>query len=84
VASQDNDGETPLHLVSDPPRSCSPILLREHPKVARMLLEHGADVNARNKRGLTPFDLASQRGRVGIINVLVQYGASSGAHDNAI
>ena len=48
-----------------------------------MLLEHGADVNARNKNGLTPFVLALQGGLGEIIQVLVQHGADSGADDNA-
>ena len=43
-----------------------------------MLLEHGADVNARNKNGLTPFVLASQLGLAEITDVLVQHGADSG------
>jgi ankyrin repeat protein len=46
-----------------------------------MLLEHGADVNAQNKDGLTPFVLASRCGLAEIIHVLEQYGADSGAHD---
>jgi ankyrin repeat protein len=50
--------------------------------VVHMLLEHGADVNARNKNGLTPFVLASQGGHEEIMHVLVQHGADSGAHNN--
>jgi uncharacterized protein len=56
---------------------------QKYAEVAHMLLEHGADVNARNKNGLTPFVLASQRRLTKIIHVLVQRGADSGAHDNA-
>jgi len=52
-------------------------------KFFHMLLEHGADVNARNKNGLTAFILALQRGLAEIIHVLVQHNADSGAHDNA-
>jgi ankyrin repeat protein len=40
-----------------------------------MLLEHGADVSARNKNGLTPLVLTF-RGRLAeIIHALVQHGA---------
>jgi ankyrin repeat protein len=48
-----------------------------------MLLEHGADINAENKNGSTPFVLASQLGFSEITDVLVQHGADPGAHDNA-
>jgi ankyrin repeat protein len=48
-----------------------------------MLLEHGADVNAQNKNGLTPFILALKCGLEEIMHVLVWHGADSGAHDNA-
>jgi ankyrin repeat protein len=60
-----------------------PVSPQKYAEVAHMLLEHGADVNARNKNGLTPFVLALQRGLAEIIHVLVQHGADSGAHDNA-
>jgi ankyrin repeat protein len=55
--AQDNKGETPLHVVSNPPLwpQVSP---HKYAEVAHMLLEHGADVNARNIYGLTPFFLA--------------------------
>jgi ankyrin repeat protein len=48
VAAQNKDGETPLHLAS----------LSGHVEVARMLIEHGADVAAQNKDLETPLHLA--------------------------
>jgi ankyrin repeat protein len=80
VTAQNKNGETPLHLVSAPSSRVSP---RKCAEIARLLLERGADVNARNKNGLTPFALASERGLSTIMDVLVQHGANSGAHDNA-
>ncbi len=41
------DGETPLHHAS--------LFLR--PDIARLLLKHGADVNAKNHAGLTPIEV---------------------------
>ena len=49
VASQDRDGNTPLHLAS----------FYGQVEVACMLIEYGADVAARNKDGQTPLHLAT-------------------------
>jgi len=43
-----------------------------------MLLKHGADVNARNKDGLTPCDLALQFGFAKVRRVLLEHGADPG------
>ena len=53
-------------------------------EIARMLLEHSADPNARNKNGLTPFVLALQGLLTEIIQVFVQHGADSGTHDTIV
>ena len=73
-----NDGETPLHLASDPSLRAR-ISPHKYAEVARMLLEHGAevaDVNARDKNRWTPFILASQRGLVEVMHVPIDYGAN--------
>jgi ankyrin repeat protein len=56
----------------------------EHPngfKVARVLLEHGANVNARDSDHWTPLHAAAARGRVEVIRVLLEYGADVNAKD---
>ena len=53
----------------------APIFPYKYAKVARMLLEHGADVNAQDKNGWTPFVLAKKENVDEIIHVLVQHGA---------
>jgi ankyrin repeat protein len=73
---------TPLHLASAP-TSWARVSPQERAEIAHMLLEHGADINAQNKNGLTPFVLALQLGREEITDVLVQHGADPGAHDYA-
>jgi cytohesin len=64
-------GETPLH---------TSVLSRNIPLV-RLFLARGADVNARNLRGLTPLHQAAQRGHKEIVELLIQKGAEVNARD---
>ena len=43
--------------------------------VARPLLEHGADVNAKEKLGKTPLDWAVQIGKAEVVELLHKHGA---------
>jgi ankyrin repeat protein len=66
VHSRDStDDTTPLHLASE----------NGHVKVARFLLERGADVAAQNKDGGTPLHLASLYGEVEVAGMLIERGA---------
>jgi len=47
---QDNDGWTPLHYAA---KKC-------HVDVARVLLDHGADLTIRDNKGRTPLDIGSE------------------------
>ena len=47
-----------------------------------LLLEHGADVNARTDVLSTPLHMASRYGRVEAVRVLLEHGASVGAQDD--
>ena len=58
--------ETPLSMASR----------RGHSKVARVLLEHGADTNIRNKTHCSPLDLASENGHVEVVRVLLENNAN--------
>jgi len=70
-------GETPLHYASQGtlygPGEASV-------DVARLLLEHGADVNAKAKSG-TPFDRVSYR-RSELAQLLLEHGARLGSGAN--
>jgi len=56
------DWETPLHVASE----------RGHVEIVRLLLEHGADLRARDSDGRTPSELALQYGKLEIVELLSQ------------
>jgi ankyrin repeat protein len=83
---------TPIYNASQGPGSAyshasynNPQLLAD---VARLLLEHGADVNAPIEHGdsydesRTPLHTAADYGRAEVVRVLLEHGASVGAEDN--
>jgi ankyrin repeat protein len=48
---------------------------REEPALVRLLVESGADVNARAAAGWTPLHLAASRGNVALVDYLLERGA---------
>jgi ankyrin repeat protein len=46
-----------------------------------MLLQHGAEVNVRNKADLTPLDLVSPRGETEFMELLIENGADVNSRD---
>ena len=72
VQSQGFTGEsTPLHLASQ----------QGHVAVARILLEHGGNVAAKDGQGWTPLHRASEEGHVELTLFLVEHGADVAAKD---
>jgi ankyrin repeat protein len=70
-ASGFDDDETLLILAS-----------REgHSEVARVLLEHGADIETRSKYEWSPLEQASSHGHIGVVQVLLEHGADVKAVD---
>ena len=63
--------ETPLHVSSH----------WGHVEIARILLEHGADIEARDKNYWSPLERASTEGHVELVQVLLEYGAEANARD---
>jgi len=51
-------------------------------EVARLLLEHSADVNARDDDGWTPLHFAAYNDHVDVAELLLRHGADAGARDN--
>ena len=63
--------ETPLHVASR----------RRHAHIAHLLLEHGADANARDRHKRTPLLVASEIGHVEVARVLLEHGADTKVQD---
>ena len=79
VNARDAEGKTPLHLSSDDSNPVGPNVALSRSKVARLLLEHGADVNARENDHSTPLHVAARNGRVEVVRVLLEHGANVAA-----
>lgn len=69
VNARDDDGHTPLH---------SPNQGTKHgEEIVELLIEHGADINAKNHEGRTPVDQMLQNGREDLAEVLRRHGGDS-------
>lgn len=74
IRGSTRDGVTLLHYLS-----CYEYLdeedKRKHKQVAELLIQHGADVNARTRDGVTPLRSALERGFMDYAHVLMDAGA---------
>ena len=77
--SQDDDGKTPLHLLSESQINKADILT-----LALLLLKHGAKLNTRDKDNQTPLHLAVRRCRSKLAVILLEHGADATAEDNKV
>jgi ankyrin repeat protein len=77
VNSQDIEGRTALHHAI----RCT-IFKADRPQIARLLLKHGANVNARDNIQQTPSHLVSEReDLLDVLRILLEHGADSDAED---
>ena len=81
VNARDFDGQTPLHFASRGPSMEGPNIALSLSSVARLLLEHGAEVNAQGNGHSTPLHVAVQYGRAEAVRVLLEHGANVAAKD---
>ena len=65
----DNEGNTPLHLMAHG-KPFSREAQKAGPFIANYLIKHGADYNLKNNLQQTPFKVAMQYGRLGLMVVL--------------
>ena len=75
INSQSESRNTPLDYGSQDGH-------RNDARVARLLIAHGADPNARNMRGYTPLHRASEYGRIEIVRLLIEHGANVEVKDD--
>ena len=80
VNARDAEGNTPLHCVSEGDDLGGDNIARSD--IARLLLEHGANVNAQENTHSTPLHLAAQYGRVEVLHVLLEHVAIPGTVDD--
>jgi hypothetical protein len=68
INAGDKDGETPLFCASEGHNF-------KDGSVVRLLLEHGADINAPSQYGWTPLHVASYLGALEVVRLLLEHGA---------
>ena len=68
----DWSGATPLHFAAE----------NGHVEIARLLLQNGAELNAKNNYGSTSLHCAASQDNIDILHLLVENGADLEAQDN--
>jgi ankyrin repeat protein len=74
ASAKNAQGQTPLHLASQSPYQGPDCSQCNGVGVAKLLLEHGTDVDVQDQNHATPLDLASHYGRTEIASLLLHHG----------
>ena len=64
-----DSGAMPLHLAA----------FFNGPEVAKLLIDNGAEVNAKDEDGATPLHLAAQKNTAAVVKLLIDNGAAVNA-----
>jgi ankyrin repeat protein len=75
VNQPDDSGYMPVHIASDA-RSVN------HTEIVRLLIEHGADINVKNRVGHTPLYYAVKYKNINLIRELIEHGANVTERDD--
>ena len=71
VNATNHKGSTPLHLL------CYQSDRRSHPlEIADLLIEEGAEIDAKDQRDMTPLLVCCTSGRIDFMERLIQFGAN--------
>jgi hypothetical protein len=85
VNIQNEYGCTPLNYVLGSDSLASSVEVSNYQEslanVARLLLDHGADINTRDNNGEIPLHIAVSNRYIELVRVLLEYGADVGAED---
>jgi cytohesin len=71
-AKNNNNGSTPLHIAA----------YKGHVEIVKILLDRGADLNAKDNTGHAPLHWAAIEGHVDVVRVLLDRGANPNAKNN--
>src|SRR6267154_2839265 len=88
VNARSDEGWTPIHYASQGFQNSGSVIpntCQSLPDVARLLLEHGADVNAQvsgYNPGRTPLHVTMEFNRAEVVRVLLEHGANIDAEDS--
>jgi serine/threonine-protein phosphatase 6 regulatory ankyrin repeat subunit A len=93
ISAKDNEGKSPLHYAASSPYNTFFDIKKEMSRgetndwttseeTIRLLLDAGADVNARDNKGQTPLHYASDNTNVNVVKYLLKRGSSVKIRDN--
>lgn len=82
IVAGGSDQWTPLHAAANLGRKDYETQVPGRLKSAELLLAHGADVNAVDKQGRTPLDLAYEHGDKEMANILIKHGGKAQKYDS--
>jgi ankyrin repeat protein len=82
IVAGGSDQWTPLHAAANLGRKDYQSQVHGRLKSAELLLAHGADVNAVDKQGRTPLDLAYEHGDKEMADILIKHGGKAQKYDS--